>query len=105
MRKFVYKTETVKVSRTYGGKIVEATIYEIKRNDLILIGKTTWNTASYRGSDSEVNEYLLDNNVIPKIWSKGELNSYYEVHKCRGGYYTPYYEYRIDTSKYEIKKI
>lgn len=105
MKTFAYKTITTGKS-TYGGTYQYAVIYQIKQNDLIYIGKTRkWCTISYRGEISEVNEWLLENNIIPKIWSRGEPNSYYEVHKCRGGYYTPYYYNRIDTSKYQIKEI
>ena len=79
--------------------------HEKEKGKLEYIGETHWNTASYRGAESCVNEWLLENKIIPKIWSKGEPNSCYEVHKCRGGYYTPYYVWRQDTSKYQILEV
>lgn len=103
MKTFIFKVEnTTKSPSIYGGRKQKATIYQFKKGKLEYIGATTWHTASYRGAENEVNEWLLENNIIPKIWSKGEPNSFYEVHKCRGGYYTPYYIYRQDTSKYQI---
>ena len=106
MKTFIFKVvNTTKNPSIYGGRKQKAIIYQFKRGKLEYIGETQWNTASYRGAESCVNEYLLENNIIPKIWSKGEPNSCYEVHKCRGGYYTPYYCWRTDTSKYQILEV
>lgn len=106
MKTFIFTVKnTTKNPSIYGGRKQKAIIYQFKKNKLEYIGETHWNTASYRGAESCVNEYLLENNIIPKIWSKGEPNSCYETHKCRGGYYTPYYMWRQDTSKYQILEI
>ena len=102
MKRFVYKVEnTTKNPSIYGGRKQQATIYMIKKGELIKIGKTrVWNTASYRGSDSEVNEWLLENKFIPKTWSVGY--EWEENHKWRNMTYTPYYH---KNDKYEIKEI
>ncbi|MGM9881472.1 MAG: hypothetical protein ACI31S_01360 [Bacilli bacterium] len=102
MKRFYYKVEnTTKNPSIYGGRKQMATIYTIKKGKLITLGITRqWNTASYRGKDSEVNEWLLENKIIPKSWSKG-----YEWEtslKCKGGYYTPYYH---ENDKYSITEI
>lgn len=102
MKKFIFKVENLtKNPSIYGGRKQEAIIYQIKNNNLVYIGKTQWNTASYRGRISEVNEYLLKNNIIPKIWSKWN-NFPEECYKCRGGIYTPYYH---NNDKYNIKEV
>lgn len=102
MRRFVYKIEnTTKNPSIYGGRKQQATVFQIKNGELVLLGKTrVWNTASYRGNDSEVNEYLLENKFIPKMWSTID-GDWCEKHKCKNGYYTPYY---FKNNKYEIKE-
>ena len=102
MKRFVYKIEnTTKKPSIYGGRKQQAIIYKVGKNGLEYIGKTrVWNTASYMGSDSEVNEWLLENKIIPKIWSKGY--DFQTLYKCRGGYYSPYY---YINDKYEIREI
>lgn len=98
MKRFVYVEEVVKVSKTYGYRTIRQKIYEVKKNNLNYISENQYNTGSCRGSQSEVNEWLLDNNIIPKTWSKA-VGDYMEQYKYRGVYYTPYY-YKND--KYEI---
>ena len=102
MKHFIFKVEnTTKKPSVYGGRKQQATIYQIKNNKIYYIGKTRiWNTASYRGSESEVNEYLLENKLIPYSWSKGY--SFQEQHKKGKTLYTPYYN---QNNKYEIKEI
>lgn len=104
MKKFIFKVEnTTKNPSIYGGRKQKAIIYQIKKGELIKIGETRiWNTASYRGAESEVNEWLLENGIIPKIWSKDIYNYGCEKYKCRGGYYTPYY---FKNDKYSITEI
>jgi len=102
MKHFIFKVENLtKNPSIYGGRRQEATIYQIKNNELYYIGKTQWHTSSYRGAESCVNEYLLENKIIPKTWSTIE-GDWCEKHKCKGGYYTPYY---FKNEKYEIKEI
>lgn len=102
MKRFYYKIEnTTKNPSIYGGRKQMATIYTIKKGKLIKIGiSRVWNTASYRGSDSEVNAWLIENKIIPKIWSKG--HSWETQYKCKGGTYTPHYNIN---EKYEITEI
>jgi hypothetical protein len=101
MKRFIYKVETTGRNK-YGGKYQMATIYKLGKNGVEYVGQTReWNTASYRGSDGEVNEWLLENKVIPKTWSKA-TGIYCERYKYRGIYWTPYY---YVNDKYEIKEI
>lgn len=102
MKRFYYKIEnTTKNPSIYGGRKQIAKVYKIGKNGLEYLGQTRqWNTASYRGSNSEVNAWLIENKIIPKSWSKG-----YEWEtslKCKGGYYTPYYH---ENNKYSITEI
>ena len=100
MKSFVFKVTKTGKSK-YGGTYQYADIYIIKRGKLEHIGKTRkWCTSSYRGSYSEVNEWLLENKIIPKSWSKGY--EWQEQHKSRGIMYSPYYNLN---EKYEIKEI
>ncbi len=102
MKHFIFKVENLtKNPSIYGGRRQEATIYQVKNNKLYYIGKTQWHTASYRGAESCVNEYLLENKIIPKTWSTIE-GDWCEKYKCKGGYYTPYY---FTNEKYEIKEV
>lgn len=102
MKKFYYKVEnTTKNPSIYGGRKQKATVYMIKNGELKHIGETKWNTASYRGSDSEVNEWLLENKIIPKTWSIG-YPSFETTHKWRGIYWTPYYHIN---EKYSIQEL
>lgn len=102
MKKFYYKVEnTTKNPSIYGGRKQKAIIYMVKKNKLICLGETrTWNTASYRGSDSEVNMWLLENKIIPKSWSKGY--EWETLWTYRGIVYTPYYHIN---EKYSIEEI
>lgn len=102
MKHFIFKVKnTTKNPSYYGGRKQQATIYQIKNNQACYIGKTRiWNTSSYRGPESEVNEYLLENNIIPKSWSKG--HEWQEQHKYKRGKYTPYYN---TNEKYDIREV
>lgn len=101
MKTFIFKVEnTTKNPSIYGGRRQKATIYQVKKNNIIYIGQTEWHTASYRGSESEVNQFLINNKYIPKSWSKGY--SFQEQRKYRGGYFTPYYNIN---DNYRIKEV
>ena len=101
MKRFIYKVVN-EGSCKYGGRKEKAVIYRIGKNGLEYLGETRkWNTSSYRGSDSEVNEWLIENKIIPKTWSIAP-GEWMEQYKYRGIYYTPYY-YKND--KYEIQEI
>lgn len=91
MKRFVYYVTTTGSSK-YGGIYQYATIYQVKRNGLDFVGKTRkWCTASYMGTNGEVNAYLLEEKYIPKTWSKD-----YD------GNFTEYYK---TNEKYEIREI
>ena len=101
MKTFIFKVEnTTRNPSIYGGRGQKATIYQVKKNNIIYIGQTEWHTASYRGPESEVNQFLIENKHIPKSWSKGY--SFQEQHKYRGGYFTPYYNIN---NNYRIKEV
>ena len=103
MKHFIFKVENTKKNPSiYGGRKQQATVYQIKNNKIYYVGKTRiWNTASYRGAESEVNEYLLENKLIPYSWSKGyeEIETILKKGKTK---YTPYYHMN---EKYEIREI
>ena len=71
MKTFMFKVENMtKNPSIYGGRKQKAIIYQLKRGKLEYIGETHWNTASYRGAESCVNEYLLENKIIPAYYNK-----------------------------------
>ena len=90
MKRFYYKVEnTTKNPSIYGGRKQQATIYQIKKGELVYLGETrVWSTASYMGADGEVNNWLLENKIIPKKWSINYENTYTR-------YYVPNDKYSI----------
>ena len=52
---------------SYGSKVIQ-TIYQIKKNKLILLGENTFNTGSMTGLDHECAAWLMKNKYIPKTW-------------------------------------
>ncbi len=66
-KKFVYK-EVSSRSTGFGGSNVKAEIFKISKNTLTKVGDVKWNTASYRGNESEVfNELKLLGLISKKI--------------------------------------
>ena len=101
MRHFIFKIEnTTKNPSIYGGRRQRAYIYQIKKNNINYLGCTEWHTSSYRGSESEVNQWLINNKIIPKTWSVAY--SFQSSKKYRGIFWTPYYNIN---SKYNIKEV
>jgi len=87
MKKFYYKIDKEKVSRTYGGATVTASVFKLTRQELKKIGELEWNTRSYKGEQSEVFTFLIDKKQLPKSaynWSKSNQGS--------GGYYFDRFE-------------
>lgn len=75
-KKFYYKiVKTLK--QRMGGRKQTADVFGIRYSDLKFIGQTTWNTASYKGAESEVYGYLRRRKLVPK-----------GVYKKEGGYYS-----------------
>ena len=73
MKTFIFKVENMtKNPSIYGGRKQKAIIYQFKKGKLEYLGETHWNTASYRGAESCVNEWLLENKIIPAYYNKGE---------------------------------
>jgi len=50
----------------YGGRNFKADIFMNTRSGLKQVSTAKWNTASYRGDDSEVLNQLVRDNVLPK---------------------------------------
>ena len=101
MKHFIFKVENLtKNPSIYGGRKQKAIIYQIIKNKIKYLGETEWHTAAYRGAESEVNEWLLNNKIIPKTWSVDY--SFQTNKKYRGIFWTPYYNIN---SKYNIKEV
>lgn len=64
MKHYIYTTNEEAIRM--GGIKVKARIYRIKRNKPELVTLTTWNTASYKGEDSEVMNALIEAKELPK---------------------------------------
>tara|TARA_R100001163_G_C4984268_1_gene139267 strand:- start:99 stop:371 length:273 start_codon:yes stop_codon:yes gene_type:complete len=74
-KKFYYKI--VKTTRSGSGRKQQVEVYGIRYSDLKYIGKTSWNTAGYRGAESEVYRYLRGKKLVPA-----------GAYKKAGGYYS-----------------
>ena len=64
MKTFIFST-TRKDTRK-GGFKVTARVFRAKSNQPIFIGETWWNTASCRGDESEVMNFLIEEKEVPK---------------------------------------
>lgn len=71
MKTFIYK-ETKHHNRTKNNR--ECTIYKIKNNRPQYVGTVEYSTASTKGAEAEVFQYLMENGYIPK--------KYYTSSKC-----------------------
>ena len=69
MKKFNFKEQIKKTSKTYGWQVKTCYIYQLKNNDIFDVGEVEYCTASTMGAISEVNKYLINNKYIPKTWS------------------------------------
>jgi len=65
VKKFYFRVDTTSTS-VYGGRNQKASIYQHTRSGLKYIGETKWNTASYRGNESEVLNELMKRKLVPK---------------------------------------
>lgn len=65
MRRFYYKVIRDNPAR-YGGSNVTVEVLEHKPDGMKYLGETRWNTASYKGQESEVLDYLKKEGVVPK---------------------------------------
>jgi len=63
-RLFVFASEKVVVSRTYGGSNVTVRIYEVVDGALQFCTRASWCTRSFKGAESEVMESLSRAGVI-----------------------------------------
>lgn len=74
-KKFYYKiSKTTK--RAMGGRNQTAEVFGMRYSDLKYIGEVKWNTAAYRGEESEVYHFLNKKGLVSK-----------RVYKKEGGYY------------------
>lgn len=65
MKHFIWSVYKA-ASRRAGGENVTVRVYQIKRNVPVIIGSVKWCTASYKGGATEVMEYLVRREVLPK---------------------------------------
>ena len=80
MRQFYYKIESTR-RRAMGGTINKVGIFSSNNNKLTRIGETSWNTASYKGNETEVLSVLIEKGLVDKKFFKGSNN-------IADGYYT-----------------
>lgn len=69
MKSFIFTTK--RRNHKYGGENVVAKIYRIKRNVPVYLGEVKYCTASMRGEDHEVNNWLIQNKHLPKTYQNG----------------------------------
>lgn len=105
MKKFIFKVETLKISKTYGGCDQQAIVYQLKNNELIYLGTTRkWCTRGYMGAIGEVNNWLIKNGFL----SVGLYNLQNDLpYKTKHKEYTSfYYNYGYGKNKkYDIREI
>jgi len=71
IRKMMFYYKPKKTSHSvYGGTYYTTDIYKSVKNELKKVGTTKWNTASYRGEESEVYNELKKLGLIPKKIAK-----------------------------------
>ncbi len=92
MKIFIYK-EIKHHNRTRNNR--ELTIYKIKNNIPVYIGRVEYSTGSTRGAQHETFNFLMDNGYIPK--------KYYNSSKC--DFMGPGYFYGDVTKNYNIIEI
>lgn len=81
MKRFYYRITSAR-RRNLGGTIVKANVIKATKNKLSSIGEVSWNTASYRGPESEVFNFLIKKGELPKKLFKAS-----ESPMQSGGYY------------------
>ncbi len=62
-KSILYSVKSIKPQRN-GGSKVRLSIYELKKNKPEYVGETEFNTASYKGEESEVYTKLKDSKII-----------------------------------------
>lgn len=82
--KFFYKIDYSRPQRM-GGIKRQASIYALKKGDMIKVGETVWNTASYPGEEASVMRALIELKQIPAKF--GTLS---ESKNVGPGYYQPW---------------
>jgi len=83
MKNFYYNIVETKTSKTTCGRKQTTNIYTVKKNQIIFLGTINWNTAGYRGEQSEVYQFLLKNKFVTAKQNndpKG-LNDYYNYNQ------------------------
>lgn len=97
MPKFFFSRKVIKHSKMYGSSDILCRIFQLKGNNLILLGGVEYNTSSTRGAISEVFNKLIEMKKIPKKcykFSKSDWQGagYYCSEVEKAGYYI----YEID---------
>ena len=96
MAKFFFSRTVVKHSKKYGSSDILCRIYQLRKNDLLLIGSVEYNTSSTRGAISEVFNKLIELKKIPKKcynFSKSDWQG--------AGYYC----YEVEKAGYKIYEV
>ena len=105
MKKFIYKLETISISKMYGGCDQQATVYQLKNNELIYLGTTRkWCTRGYMGAIGEVNDWLVRNgHISQRLFNIQNGLRPTLKHKDNGSFY---YSYGYGKNqKYDIREI
>ena len=72
---FYYRVRTTSKSRS-GGRLQTAEVYKVVRGKIVKVGEAKWNTAGYKGEQSEVFGLLRRKKLVPaKAYKEG--NGYY----------------------------
>lgn len=78
LRRFYYKITGER--REGSGRRQKVAVMQMKRSGLVPVGETSWNTASTKGEQSEVMQFLKSKKLIPRnafprgyySWSEGQ---------------------------------
>jgi hypothetical protein len=74
MRTFIYSIS----ERKDGNSRITANVYEIKKNLPKFVGEVKWNTASFRGEDHTVMNFLGKTGILPKKYAEGYIYNFKE---------------------------
>ena len=64
MNNFIFKLESVSCKKINVHKIQTATMFLLVDDMPDPLGTVTWNTGSYRGAETEVMHWLIDNKFV-----------------------------------------
>lgn len=76
-------TENYSKKQTTGGTLVKSDVYRIKNNLPVYIGEVIWNTASYKGIETETMNFIAKSGNIQKKYKDGYYkcdNPHFRIH-------------------------